>query len=217
MVEPLDEPPRPSPWKYVIGAAVVALVVLAVGAIGHLSGAGFFGYRTLLYGTGELYALNMGEAPLRVSVDGREPVEVAAGGAELLELIGGTSRVVVTDASGEVVSRHSVTAENSHAFLKLDEQACLAAVRLDEVYGGKAGETLDFVAKIEADEQLWVPASTNVVWPRKPFPTRLRGDGGPGIWLELVGCELLEEESFLDAYLALRLQERVDKAMKKPE
>lgn len=214
MSDEFDIPEPPSRLKkFAIVGAIVLLGAFAVGIVGQLSGVGWFGYRSTLYGTGELYALNLGDEPLFVSVDGREKVEVPAQNAEILELIGGTSKVVVSDGEDEVVSRHDVTAKNSHALLKLTDQGCLVATNISPYYGGKVPKTQDFVAKIRAKKRVWIPDSTNVVWPRKAFPKRLAADGGQGIWVELVACELLDDPKFLDAYISFRLEERMKKAL----
>ena len=212
MIDEEDIKPH-SRTRTVIAVVLVALVALAgMGSIGILSGAGFFSYRTFLYGTGELYVLNMTETPLWVSVDGRERVEVPLQNAKVVELIGGTSEVVATDSAGQIKGRYTIDAKNSDAFLKLGDQQCLAAVKLDAFYRGGAKQDIEFAALLNETTQVWVPESHNVVWPRKAFPKSLSAEDGPGIWLELVGCPLLEDPKFLDAYIAVRLEDRVKKA-----
>jgi hypothetical protein len=215
MTDDLEIPDPPS------RARRFALIVLAgagvVGLVGQLSGVGWFGYRSTLYGSGELYALNLSPEPKFVSVDGREKVKVPAENAEILELIGGTSHVEVFDADDKVVARYDITAKNSHALLKLSDDGCLAATNITPYYGGKVPEQLDFVGKIEAKDRVWVADSINVVWPRKTFPKRLSGGKGKGIWVELVACDLLDDPKFLDAYLTFRLEERMKKALGKPK
>ena len=206
---------RPRWVRWLVGFAVAAVIALAVGFIGHLSGAGWFGYRDWLHDGGELYALNMSKSPLRVSVDGREPVEVPPEDARILEILGGTTVVDVTDAAGESVATYDVTVDGSHAFLKLTDDGCLAVVDITPFYGGEVGAKLDFEAYLHSDARLWIPRSRNVVWPRKDFPSRLEGGEGNGIWFELVACELLEEPEFLDAYLAVRLESRMAAALGK--
>ena len=196
----------------VVAVIVTLLAVVGVGSVGMLSGAGFFSYRTFLYGTGELYALNMSDQPLWISVDGRPREEVKAQNAAVVELIGGTSEVIATNEAGQVKGRYQITAENSHAFLKLTDEQCLAAVNLDPFYKGGGKQDIVFTALLNEKTRVWVPNSKNVVWPRKAFPSALAPQDGPGIWLELVACPLLEEPKFLDAYVAVRLEDRVRKA-----
>ncbi len=204
----------PSKLKAIgFGLAIVVAIVLVLGFVGQISGTGWFGYRSYLYGQGELYVLNKGMEPLWVSVDGRERVEVKALNAQVVEIVGGESAVEVTDKSGDVKGRYTVDARNSHAFLKLTDDDCLAVTRLDPFYKGGGNQDIVIEAKLEAKTRVWIPNSKNVVWPRKPFPKRLSAGEGPGLWVELVGCELLNDDKFLDAYLALRLEERVKKAM----
>jgi len=210
----IREATRPSRRTWLVALAVVLAIAAGVGIVGKLSGSGWFGYRSILYGSGELYALNMSDQPLFVSVDGRQRDRVEPHNARLVELVGGTSSVVVTDASEKVVGRYRVTAKNSDALLKLTDDACLAAVDLTPYYGGQKVDRLVFLDKLDADTRVWIPHSHNVVWPRKSFPQRLTAGEGEGVWVELVACELLEEPDFLDAYLSLRLKERMARARK---
>ena len=212
----IEEEEEIKPRSKVRTVALVTLVALiafaGMGSLGALSGAGFFSHRTFLYGTGELYVLNMNETPLWISVDGRERAEVPALNAKIVELIGGTSEVVATDAAGQIKGRYTIEAKNSDAFLKLSDDQCLAAVKLDSFYRGGGKQDIEFAALLSEKTRIWVPESHNVVWPRKAFPKSLSAEDGPGIWLELVGCPLLEDPKFLDAYIAVRLEDRVNKA-----
>lgn len=207
---------RPSRLKKVaIWVVIVGLVLAGIGFIGHLSGAGWFGYRTWLYEGGELYMLNMSGQPLYASVDGAPKVEVPAQNAQIVDLLGGTSVVEVTDAAGAPAGRYEVEVNRSDAFLKLTDEGCLAVVDVTPFYGGKQGAMLDFEAYLRRDARLWIPRSRNVIWPRKDFPAQLQGGEGKGYWFELVACELLDEPVFLDAYLATRLDSRMAKALGK--
>ncbi len=212
MIEEEEIKPPSKARTVIIVLLIASIAIAAMGSIGALSGAGFFSYRTFLYGTGELYVLNMNETPLWVSVDGRERAEVPALNAKIVELIGGTSEVVATDAAGQIKGRYTIDAKNSDAFLKLSDQQCLAAVKLDSFYRGGGKQDIEFAALLNETTRIWVPESHNVVWPRKEFPKALSAEDGPGIWLELVGCPLLEDPKFLDAYIAVRLEDRVNKA-----
>jgi hypothetical protein len=196
-------------------AIVISLVVLvglgAVGFVGHLSGSGWFGYRQILYGSSQLYLLNMSQEPLEVAVEGREPVDIDPEGARTVDIVGGQSSVVVRSTSGETVGEHTVFVDNSDALLKLTEDGCLAASEIGAFYG-RGGDELDIVEFIEADQQLYVPGSTNLIWPRQTFPAKLGREGGEAIWVELVACALLDEPDFLRAYLDVQLGQRLKKA-----
>lgn len=206
----------PTNWKAIgIGLLIATLVLGGVGTIGHLSGAGWFGFRVWLYEGGDLYALNLSSEPLWVSVDGGESVEVPPENAQILDLLGGTSTVRVTDATNAVLATHTVTVDKSHAFLKLTDDGCLAVVDITPFYAGNAGAELDFEAFLRSDTRVWIPQSRNVAWPRKDFPSRLEGGEGDGFWFEIVACELLDEPKFLDAYLAVRLENRMATALGK--
>src|SRR5690554_3426984 len=78
----------------------VLIALGAIGAVGHFAGAGWFGYRQILYGVNDIYLLNMGSEKLQVSVAGRDPVEVEPEGARLVEVMGGDIEISILDASG---------------------------------------------------------------------------------------------------------------------
>jgi hypothetical protein len=196
---------------YLIVAVSVIVGIAAVGAVGYLSGAGWFGYRQIMYGNGQVYLLNMGDEPLEVTVEERESVEVPPEDARAVDVVGGESQLVVRNAAGEVVERHTIFVDNSHALLKLTKDGCLVASDVGAFYG-RGGEGLEFVEMIEEEQQLYVPGTTNVIWPRQTFPRKFAREGGDAIWLELVGCSLLEQEEFLRAYLDVRLGNRLKKA-----
>ena len=200
-----------SAGKILLVLALLAIVVGGVGLIGELSGVGWFNHRPMLYGEGELYVLNMAESDARVSIDGRPFVTVPALNAQLIEIIGGTSKVVV-EREGAAPTSYDVTIENSDALLNLGGQKCLASVDIQPYYGGKNPDDVSIVKTIEKTDEVVVIGSNNVVWPRKSFPPKLAAGGGPGRWVELVGCPLLEEKSYLQDYLNFRLRERMQRA-----
>lgn len=195
----------------------MGVVGLGVGWIGHLSGAGWFGYRSWLYGSGELYALNLSQEPLFISVDGQEKLEVPAENANIADLVGGTSIVEVYDPDGALLTTHTVTIDDSHAFLKLTDDGCIAVVDITPFYSGKQKPRLDFDAFLKPHVRVWIAQSKNVVWPRRDFPSRLEGGEGKGLWFEIVACELFDEVDFLDAYLATRIEQRMASALGKPK
>lgn len=201
-------------WKRRLVIALgVAALLLGVGAIGEVSGAGWFGYRDFLWGPNDLYLLNLGAEPLWVSVDGQERVEVPPENAQIVEILGGVSRVDVTDGAGKPRGSYEVRTEKGHAFLKLTDDGCVAVTDITPFYGGKPGPKLKFVAHLKPKTRVWVTTSRNVVWPRKDFPSRLQGGEGRGLWFELVACELFDEVEFLDAYLAARIEDRMKTAL----
>lgn len=207
-----DEPtaPRRPVILYVLGALLALGLLAGIGAIGQLGGAGWFGHRQILYGTGELYILNMGDSPRLVSVDGRDRVEVDAENARLVEIIGGTSRVEVFDPDGTLIDTYSVTVDDSHALLNLSPESCLVVADISAFYGGQ-GQQLTFVDMLRPDQRVYVPDSRNIVWPRRDFPPRLDPTRGPGRWIELVACALFDEPEYLEAYMNVRLEQRMER------
>lgn len=195
----------------IVVAVLVALgAVGAVGAVGHFAGAGWFGYRQILYGVNELYLLNMGSDKLSVSVTGRDTVEVEPEGARLIEVMGGESEVTIRDAEGEVVETRTVFTDDSSAVLKLSEDGCLAVSDVGAFYG-RGGEGLELIETVDRKTRLYVPGSKSIIWPRQNFPPSLAKDGGQALWIELVGCALLDEPRFMRGYLDTRLGERLAK------
>lgn len=202
--------------KFLLGALVVVLVFLGMGMVGQLSGAGFFGHRTWMYGEGTLYVLNFQAPELQISIDGRPAKEVPFENAQVFDLVGGSSDVVVTDKQGKQVGRYTIEAKNSHALLKLGPETCVVALDLGPYYGagGASGDGKLLVkTRVMEDQQIYVPKSTNIVWPNKDFPSRFNPKDGDSLWIEKVACALLkpEEEHLLLAYMQGRLRERMSR------
>jgi hypothetical protein len=210
-------PPQPSPLKARLGIAAAILAgLLVIGGIGELSGAGWFAHRSIMWGEGELYVLNMGDEPLKIVADGVEREEVAARDARIIPLIGGTTHISLSSAAGEPRGVYDVTIDGSYALLKVGSEVCLAVADITPYYGGKrTPQGVPIQEVVGAEQALWIAGSRNVVWPRREFPKILAGGDGPGRWVEMVGCDLLEDRAFLSGYLELRLQERL-KALKAP-
>lgn len=190
-------------WWLVAGLALVLL-----GGAGYVSGMGWFGYRPLLYGQGELYVMNRTGEVASISVDGRPSVEVKPDHYELFDLVGGTSHVRVR--RGGESTTYTVETDHSDAFLRLSIEECLVATDVTPFYGSsESPDTLEIVDRIREGEHVYVPGSYNVMWPQHSFPDQLPGTGGPGIWIETVGCPLFEEPNYLQTYLMVRLRDRL--------
>ncbi len=207
----VEIPGKKNKLTYLIVGVIALVGLAAIGSVGYLSGAGWFGYRQILYGSGKIYLLNMGDKPFEVSVDGRKAVKVPPQDARTVENVGGQSKVVVTDADGKVVSRHTVVTDHSHALLKVSPNGCLAVSDVGAFYG-RGGKDMKIINTIDKDTLLYVPGSTNIIWPREVFPSTMAHDAGQPLWIELVACSLLKEPDFLRAYLDVRLGERLKKA-----
>ena len=216
----LDAPKRAGRGaKIAVVLLIAAIAAVGVGAIGYASGAGWFAYRTWMYEGGELYVLNMHMTPRWIRVDGLEPVEVPPQNAQLIDLLGGTSHVTVhtSEQGGTPETSYDVTIDHQDAMLKLADKKCLAVVDLRPYYGGGGSKgKLGIVARIRADDHLYIAKTRNIVWPRKDFPPTFHPSYGPAQWMELVGCELLDDDEFLDGYLGFRLEERFRKAQGGP-
>lgn len=198
--------------KRLFFALVVILAIALIGGVGQLAGTGWFGYRSWMYEGGELYVLNMGAEPIFAAVDGLEPVEVESENAQRIDLVGGTSKLVITNKAGEVTEEQDVTLDNSHALFKNDDKTCLAVVEVAGYYNREAPGKPVIRHKIKGSEKLYIPETRNVIWPRKDFPKKVSpGDGEP-LWVEIVGCDLLDDDAFLESYLGFQLQQRFQQA-----
>lgn len=207
-----------SKWtKVLIVGVIVLIVAILIGSIGHFIGTGWFGYRSILYGRGDLYVLNFSDEERQIVVDGRAPVEVLAQNAQIVEIIGGTSEVKILDAAGKVVDTYQVTAKDSHAFLNISDDSCLVVADMTAFYGGGGPKNLIFKAQLKPDDRVYIPNSTNVVWPRRDFPLRTKSGGGPVTWIELVGCSLFDDPQTLDGYMHMRLEDRFARNQKTDE
>lgn len=193
---------------YIVSGLVVVVAILAFGAVGYLTGTGWFGYRQWLYGEGELYLANYSDQTRQVSVDGRTPVTLEPRTFEVVQLVGGTSSVRILEESGDSVATHEIFTDRSDAYLRVAGDACLTAADVSSFY--KPGDPkLEVSEYIDNDQDLYVPGSHNVIWPGKDFPPKLETGAGPGIWLEKVGCNHLENPGHLRAYLRVRLRDRL--------
>ena len=194
-------------------ALVVVLGIVAIGMVGHLTGAGFFGYRAWMYEGGTLYVLNFKSAGLNVVVDNAESNSVPFENAKMVDILGGTSRIEVKGKDGKVLNHYDVTAKNSHVMLKQGD-ACVIVLDMSNYYRKSAThKKFKIVKRMGLKDDLFVPNSTNVVWPRNSFPKKYHSSQGPLYWFEKVACTLLDadEEHMLLAYMERRLIDRMNR------
>lgn len=207
----IETPIKRGPPKVLVFLVLAVVGVLAMGGVGMIAGAGFMGYRTWMYEGGALYILNFNDQAINISVDGADGVNVPAENARTLDILGGTSEVKVTDAKGKVMKTYSVEARDSHAMLKLGEGVCVVVLDISNYYRKGGDKQLKVVHRMTEDQTLYVPESTNVIWPRASFPTQYNPGSGTLYWFEKVACELLkdEEEHMLLGYMGQRLTDRM--------
>lgn len=219
--EPADSPAEfdpDGPGALPMLGAIAFAIIIGVGAVGWLTGTGWFSYRTILYGSGELYAINLGESPRTLSVDGRSEKAIPPNGKNYFDLVGGTSSVDILTADGETIDSLSVTVDNSDALVKVSDKGCLTAVDVSFLYNPNTDQPnqLPIDAKIQRDDRLYIPKTPHVVWPRESIPKKLTGADTRtprAIWIETCGCELLESGNrhLLDTYLSVELQSRLNR------
>lgn len=187
-------------------------VVLVVGLVTHLVGTGFLGYRTIFYGKGDLYILNLSDEERYVSVDGRAPEVIHSQDARLVELIGGRSKVEILNSEQELWRSFEIGIDNSHAFLNISDEACLAVMEISGLY--REGAPVELETLLEATDEVHILGSKNVVWPRRVPPAQMDLTEGAALSVEIVGCVLLEDPGFLREYLLLRLEQRNESRQK---
>lgn len=197
---------------FLVAMAVLG-VLLIVGVVTHLVGVGFLGYRSLLFGRGDLYILNLSDEERFVVVDGRSPVVIHSQDAQLVELIGGRSKVEILDDQQKLWRSFEIEIDDSHGLLNISDEACLAVTDLSGLYKGESS-SVAIKTLLEAGEEIHILGSTNVVWPRREPPPRVDLTQGPALSVEIVGCALLQEPEFLREYLLLRLEERMGSPQK---
>ena len=108
-----DEPRLPSAGakRWLVPGAVALAGLAAFGLVTWLLGLGPFAYRQILYGSTEIYLLNMTEQPVFVTLDRGKAIEVPPEGAERTPLLGGTTTISTRDAGGALVEEvEAVTA-----------------------------------------------------------------------------------------------------------
>ncbi|RAL22383.1 hypothetical protein DL240_11070 [Lujinxingia litoralis] len=196
--------------RVALGLVALVVIVAIVGAVTQMAGVGFLGYRSILYGSGELYVLNLTPETRQVRVEERAPEPLLAQNAQMVELIGGTSKVDILQEDQSVWKSFDITIDDSSALLNLSGSTCLSVADVTAMYRGQ-GEGLSFQALLPADTEFYELGTHNVIWPRRDFPSRVDPSKGPMLWVEIVACQLLEDPNYLSEYLMIRLQQRMEK------
>ncbi|RVU42472.1 hypothetical protein FRC91_16295 [Bradymonadales bacterium TMQ1] len=196
--------------RVALGVGALLVFVAILGAVTQMAGVGFLGYRSILYGSGELYVLNLSDEERFVQVEGREPEPVLAQNAQIVELIGGTSKVDILNADKSLWKSYDVRIDDSAALLNISHEACLAVADVTSLYRGQ-DEGLSFQKLLDASTEFYALDSHNVIWPRRSFPARIDPSKGPTLWVEIVACRLFDDPNYLSEYLMIRLQQRMEK------
>ncbi|TXD37183.1 hypothetical protein FRC98_10645 [Lujinxingia vulgaris] len=196
--------------RVALGVGALVLVAAIIGAVTQMAGVGFLGYRSILYGSGDLYVLNLSDEERFVQVEGREPEPVHAQNAQVVELIGGTSRVDILNGDKSLWKSYDLTIDDSAALLNISDASCLAVADVTDLYRGQ-DTGLTFQELLDASTEFYELGSHNVIWPRRTFPSRIDPSKGPTLWVEIAACRLLEDPSYLSEYLMIRLQQRMEK------
>ena len=207
-----DEMPSRGGAKPLVWLVVILVGLTAMGMVGQLAGAGFFGYRAWMYEGGILYVLNFEQEGLQVSIDGSSAKPVRYENAKMFDILGGTSEVALLDKQGKEIRKHEVTAKNSHVMLKAGD-ACVVVLDVSSYYRKTNKKSFKIVKRLTKKDQLYVPNSTNVIWPRNDLPQKFNPADGSLYWFEKVACDLLDkdEQHMLLAYMERKFVDRMNR------
>lgn len=192
-------------WAGVLGAGL-----LAFGVLTWALGGGFFAWRIIAYDRGEIYILNMTDAPVFVSFDGGEPIEVPAQDARRTTRNGGETEVETRRADGTLVEAVTIFIDGAPALYNVEGATCLALSDVSGFYLPGRERSAEVVARYEAGTRAVPLPSERIIWPRKTLQDEIRMAEAGVHWIEPVACPLLDpqEDHVLTAHLNTLLSER---------
>jgi hypothetical protein len=197
-------------WLAPVGVGLAGLA--AFGLVTWMLGLGPFAYRQILYGSTEIYLLNMTPRPVFVTLDSGRPIEVGPEEAERTPLLGGTTTLTTRDEAGRLIEELEVRADGSPVLYNVEGAKCLVLSDVSSFYlgGQPADQGVKVVKTFERGSRVVVLPPGQVIWPRKTLDDKVR-DAEKGVaWIDMVACPLLdpEEASVLEAHLNVLLTER---------
>lgn len=203
--EPIEVPGQP--WALYTGIALG--IALVFGLVTWALGLGPFAYRQILYGTSQVYILNMTEGPVEVTLDKGRPVVVAPESAERTPILGGTTHLVATK-SGELIEEVDAFVDGHPLVYNVGGAQCLVLSDVSSFYLGSANPAVEVKAVFGVGTKLIPLPHTRVIWPRETLRDQVQGASEGVAWLEIVGCSLIEpqERQVLESHLNVLLTER---------
>lgn len=203
----MDKPPG-SPWGLYLGVALAGVAVF--GLFTWMLGLGPFAYRQILYGTAEIYILNMTDQPVTVQLDSGTPIEVGPESAERTPILGGTTRIITRSESGEVLEEVDAFVDGNPVFYNVSGERCLVLSDVSSFYMGSPQPGVEIQEVFKKGTRIVPLPNERVIWPRETLRDQLTGAGNGVAWIELVGCTLTEpqERHVLQSYLDVQLTER---------
>ena len=203
--EPIKVPSQP--WGLYFG--IFLGIVLVFGLVTWVLGLGPFAYRQILYGTSQVYVLNMTDAPVEMTLDNGLPIEVGVEAAERTPILGGTTRVVIT-RGGEELEREEVFVDGHPVFYNVGGEGCLVLSDVSSFYLGDPNPRVEVKEVFEKGTKVIPLPHERVIWPRETLRDKVQGAAGGVAWLEIVGCSLItpDEQRLLESHLDVLLTER---------
>jgi hypothetical protein len=192
----------------------ILFVVLALGILGGIPwmlGLGPFGLRQILSEKVTLYVVNTTGYNLTIQLTNDPPRESLAQTVEAIETFSGQTTIQVINEQGEVLETHEWDLSQDSLLNALGSE-CMALVDLAGYYGEGASGQLEVVSRIRREDRLVHITADQLLLPRHTMPDQLAGTMH---WLELVGCDLLNEDRAdgLRQSLANRMAVRRQEAM----
>jgi hypothetical protein len=205
-----EEPPKAPapPWMVYLGVA--GAIVMAFGLITWLLGLGPFAYRQILYGTSQIYVLNMTDQDVEVTLDKGTGLEVKAQQAQRTPLLGGTTTVVTRDKQGKELERFDVSVDGNPVFYNVGGERCLVLAEVSSFYLPGRDKGVKIIETFPKGTRVVPLPHTRMVWPRQTLRDEVSNAESGVAWIEMVACSLLdgEEQHVLESHLYTKLTER---------
>lgn len=205
-----EEAPRAPapPWMVYIG--ITGAVVLAFGLITWMLGLGPFAYRQILYGTTQVYVLNMTDQDVEVTLDKGTGLEVKAEQAQRAPVLGGSSTLVTRDKQGKVIEEMEVFTDGRPLFYNVGGQQCLVLAEVSSFYLPGRDKSVKIIEAFPKGTKIVPLPHDRMVWPRQTLRDQVKNAEGGVAWIEMVACSLLdpEERHVLESHLYTKLTER---------
>jgi len=200
--------PPAQPWKLYIGIGMIGLI--AFGLITWLLGLGPFAYRQLIYGTSEVYILNLTDQDVEVTLDKSDPLAIQPDGYQRTPILGGTTTLVTRNKAGEVLERVTVFVDGNPVVYNIKGARCLVLSDVSTFYDPTKTNEVNVLATYEKGKTVVNLPNEKVIWPRETLRDEVKEAEKGVSWVEIVACPMIdpEEKRLLSTHLSVLLTER---------
>ncbi len=204
--------PTPTP-TWIIYTSTVLGIVLIFGLVTWLLGLGPFAYRQIWYGTSEVYILNMTAQNVEVTLDKGQAITIGPESAERTPILGGTTRIVSRDATGEILEDLEVFVDGNPVLYNVQGERCMALSDVSGFYLPTQPKGIEILATFPKGTSLIPLPNDRIIWPRETLRDQVKNASAGVSWIELVSCPLLDPDDrhVLEAHLDIVLTERKKK------